>query len=82
MWVDAAKKRRCLVLSTGFFEWRHIHRNHAKTGLPLKTPDKYPYFINVIGAPYFYMAAISQEWTDRDKSVCLLLLMMKLPGNG
>jgi len=66
MWADAVKKRRCLVLSTGFFEWRHIYRNHAKTGLPLKTPDKYPYYINVKDAPYFYMAAISQQWTDRD----------------
>ena len=66
MWADAAKERRCLVLSTGFFEWRHIYRNHAKTGLPLKTPDKYPYYINVKEVPYFYMAAISQQWTDRD----------------
>lgn len=66
MWADAVKKRRCLVLSTGFFEWRHIYRNHAKTGLPLKTPDKFPYFINVKEAPYFYMAAISQQWTDRE----------------
>ena len=66
MWADAVKKRRCLVLSTGFFEWRHIYRNHAKTGLPLKTPDKFPYYINVKNAPYFYMAAISQQWTDRE----------------
>jgi putative SOS response-associated peptidase YedK len=66
MWADAVKKRRCLVLSTGFFEWRHMYRIHAKTGLPLKTPDKYPYFINVSDAPYFFMAAISQEWTDRE----------------
>jgi len=66
MWADAARTRRCLVLSTGFFEWRHVYRNHAKTGLPLKTPDKYPYYINVADAPYFFMAAISQEWTDRE----------------
>jgi len=66
MWADAAKKRRCLILSTGFFEWRHIYRNHAKTGLPLKTPDKYPYYINVKDAPYFYFAGIYQSWTDRE----------------
>jgi len=66
MWADAIKKRRCLVLSTGFFEWRHIYRNHAKTGLPLKTPDKFPYYINVKDAPYFYMAGIYQGWTDRE----------------
>src|SRR5476651_244198 len=42
IFADAAENRRCLVLSTGFFEWRHIVRNHKKTGLPLKTADKYP----------------------------------------
>ena len=66
MWANAVKKGRCLVLSTGFYEWRHIYRNHAKTGLPLKTPDKYPYFINLVDAPYFYMAGIYQSWTDRE----------------
>src|SRR5476651_682442 len=66
MWASAVKKGRCLVLSTGFFEWRHIYRNHAKTGLPLKTPDKFPCYINVKGAPYFFMAAIHQQWTDRN----------------
>jgi len=66
MWANAVKKGRCLVLSTGFFEWRHIYRNHAKTGLPLKTPDKFPYYIHVKDTPYFFFAGISQPWTDRD----------------
>lgn len=66
MWANAVKKGRCLVLSTGFYEWRHIYRNHAKTGLPLKTPDKYPYYINVLDEPYFYMAGIYQPWVDRE----------------
>jgi len=66
MWASAVKKGRCLVLSTGFFEWRHIYRNHAKTGLPLKTPDKFPYYINVKGAPYFFFAGIYQGWTDKE----------------
>ena len=66
MWASAIKKGRCLILSTGFFEWRHIHRTHAKTGLPLKSADKYPYHINVINAPYFFMAGIYQDWTDRE----------------
>ena len=59
-------QRRCLVLSTGFFEWRHFYRHHKVTGLPLKTPDKYPYFVNVKDAPYFFMAAVWQPWTDQD----------------
>lgn len=66
MFADAARNRRCLVLSTGFFEWRHVTRNHKKTGLPLKTPDKYPYYINVKDHEYFYMAGIWQPWTDKE----------------
>ncbi len=66
IFADAARNRRCLVLSTGFFEWRHIYRNHKKTGLPLKNPDKYPYYINVKDHEYFYMAGIWQPWTDKE----------------
>lgn len=66
IFADAAATRRCLVLSTGFFELRHVFRNHAKTGLPLKTPDKYPYYISVKDHKYFYMAGIWQSWTDQE----------------
>lgn len=33
---DAALKRRCLVLSTGFYEWRHIYTLNKRTGQPLR----------------------------------------------
>jgi putative SOS response-associated peptidase YedK len=36
IYAEAAKERRCLVLSTGFFEWRHIFPKNKKTGLPAK----------------------------------------------
>lgn len=62
---DAALHRRCLVLSSGFYEWRHIYRTNKRTGEPLKTPDKYPYFIKVKDREYFYMAGIWQPWTDK-----------------
>ena len=62
---DSALKRRCLVLSTGFFEWRHIYRTNKKTGLPLKTPDRYPYYISLKDKSYFYMAGIWKPWTDK-----------------
>jgi putative SOS response-associated peptidase YedK len=62
---DAALKRRCLVLSSGFFEWRHVHRLNKRTGEPLKTADKYPYFINLKDQEYFFMAGIWQPWTDK-----------------
>lgn len=62
---DAALHRRCLVLSSGFFEWRHIHQLNKRTGEPLKTADKYPYHITVRNREYFYMAGIYQPWTDK-----------------
>lgn len=63
---DAALKRRCLVLSTGFFEWRHVFPIGKKTGKPLKTAIKYPYHITVKDREYFYMAGIWQPWTDAE----------------
>lgn len=63
---DAALNRRCLVLSTGFYEWRHIFPKNKKTGLPLKTAVKYPYNIGVKDQEYFYMAGVWNAWTDAD----------------
>lgn len=62
---EAGLKRRCLILSSGFYEWRHIYPIGKKTGKPLKTPVAYPYHIGVKDAEYFYMAGIWQPWTDR-----------------
>jgi len=62
---DATLKRRCLVLSTGFYEWRHIFPKNKRTGEPLKTAVKYPYYISLKDQEYFYMAGIWQAWTDR-----------------
>jgi putative SOS response-associated peptidase YedK len=64
MYRDAALKRRCLVLSSGFYEWRHIYPVNKKSGLPLKTAVKYPYYISLPGKEYFYMAGIYNPWTD------------------
>lgn len=58
-------KRRCLILSTGFYEWRHIHRINKRTGQPNKTAEKYPYFISLKEKEYFYMAGIWTPWTDQ-----------------
>lgn len=62
---EAASKRRCLVLSSGFYEWRHIFPLNKRTGQPLKTANKYPYFISVKDQEYFFMAGIWQPWTDK-----------------
>ena len=64
MYRDAALNRRCLVLSTGFYEWRHVFPKNKKTDAPLKTAIKYPYHIGVKDREYFYMAGIWQPWKD------------------
>lgn len=49
---ESIKSRRCLVPSTGWFEWRH-----EKSG-------KIPYFIHVEEEEIFSMAGIYDSWTD------------------
>ncbi|MEP6713679.1 MAG: SOS response-associated peptidase family protein [Ferruginibacter sp.] len=65
MFRDAALHRRCLILSSGFYEHRHIFPI-GKKGLPLKTAVKYPYHITVKDTPVFMMAGIYQPWTDKE----------------
>lgn len=66
MFADAARERRCLVPVSGYYEWRHFPKLHKKTGEPLKTVDKYPYFIRVKGMEVFFLAGIWNEWTDQE----------------
>lgn len=61
---EAALNRRCLVLSTGFYEWRHIYPLGKRTGKPLKTAIKFPYHIRVRNQQYFFMAGVWQPWKD------------------
>jgi len=65
MYADAAQNGRCLVPSTGFWEWRHF-KQIGKSGKDLKTPIAFPYHVVVKGKidePY-YLAGIYNEWTD------------------
>lgn len=62
----AALARRCLFISSGYFEWRHIFPLNKRTGEPLKTAKKYPYRVGQKGKDYFFIAGIWQEWTDAD----------------
>jgi putative SOS response-associated peptidase YedK len=66
MFRKAALERRCLILSSEFYEWRHLYRLNKRTNQPLKTADKYPYHIGLKGKEYFFIAAIWQNWTDKD----------------
>ncbi len=65
MYKDAALHRRCLVPSAGFYEWRHV-QVVGKSGKLLKTPEKFPYLIEMINQPEFYMAGIWQPNTNVD----------------
>lgn len=67
MWADAAKNRRCLVLSTGIVESRHIPKI-GKKGQQLKEMIKYPYYVTVKGQEYFYMPGLYNEWLDPETS--------------
>jgi putative SOS response-associated peptidase YedK len=58
VYKEAARKRRCLVLSCGFFEWRHYSSPGSKKDIA------YPYHIGVRDRNYFFMAGIHQLWTD------------------
>jgi putative SOS response-associated peptidase YedK len=59
MYRDASLKRRCIVLSSGFYEWRHYKPIGAKK------ENAYPYFITINEKPVFFLAGIYQPWTDK-----------------
>ncbi|MFN5642855.1 MAG: SOS response-associated peptidase [Sphingobacteriales bacterium] len=56
----AALNRRCLILSSFFYEWRHF------TPPATKKDKAYPYMISVKDAEYFFIAGIWQPWTDQE----------------
>ena len=51
---ESIRKRRCIVPSTGYFEWRHSGRNRI------------PYFIYLKDEPIFSMAGIYDTWLDKE----------------
>lgn len=61
-----ARKYRCLVPSTGFYEYMHVPKI-GKKGQPLKAVDKIPFFITVPGQRIFFMAGIYSPWFDHEK---------------
>lgn len=63
---EGAMHGRCLVLSTGFYEHRHV-QVVGKSGKLLKTPEKFPYFITLkdLKQPFF-IAGVSRQWQDKD----------------
>ena len=65
MFRDSALRRRCIVLSSGFYEWRHVPQI-GKSGKILKATLKYPYFIKPAKGNFFLMAGVWQPWTDKE----------------
>ena len=63
---QAALQRRCIIPSSGFYDWRHIFPLNKKTGQPLKTAVKYPYRVMVKDKELFWMAGIWNQWTDAE----------------
>ena len=62
-YATPARKYRCLVPSTGFYEYMHVPKIGRK-GQPLKAVDRIPFFITVPDEPLFYMAGIYSPWFD------------------
>jgi putative SOS response-associated peptidase YedK len=60
IYKEAAVKRRCLVLSSGFYEWRHFKPEWAKK------EAAYPYYVTLKDHELFFMAGIWQPWTDKE----------------
>jgi putative SOS response-associated peptidase YedK len=63
---QAALQRRCIIPSSGFYDWRHIFPLNKRTGEPLKTAVKYPYRVMVKDKEIFWLAGIWNEWTDAE----------------
>ncbi len=63
LYREAALNSRCLVLSTGFYEYRQLPQL-GKKGQILKAAKKIPYHITLPDTSYFFMAGISQLAMD------------------
>lgn len=54
---EPIKTKRCIIPSTGFFDWRH------------ENEKKIPYFIYVKDEPIFSMAGIYDVWEDSESGI-------------
>jgi putative SOS response-associated peptidase YedK len=61
LFSEAIKKQRCLVLCSGFFEWRH--KNPEK-----KNSEKYPFYVSLKDEGMFVFGGIWEKFTDQNTS--------------
>ncbi len=67
MYREGAEHGRCLVLSSYFFERRHVVK-YGKKGQPLKATEAIPYCITLKDQPeYFFMAGVLREWENVER---------------
>ncbi len=58
LFSGAVRKQRCLVLCSGFFEWRH--KNPEK-----KNSEKYPFYVSLKDRGMFVFGGIWEKFTDQ-----------------
>lgn len=81
IYADAALHRRGLFPMNWFHEWQHV-QVVGKRGKILKTPERFPYKIEMIDEPQFYVAAVWQPWTNRDTGETInTVAMVTAPAN-
>ena len=52
---QAARRRRCILPASGFYEWQPVTAPDGK-------PVKQPHYISPVGAPFFAMAGLFEAW--------------------
>lgn len=57
LYGEVVKKKRCLVLCSGFFEWRHKEPGNPKS-------EKYPFYISLKNDEMFVFAGIWESFVD------------------
>ena len=66
MWADAVEKgRRCLVLSTGMVENRHVPKI-GKNGQELSTTQAIPYMVTIKNMEYFWFPGLYNQVLDKE----------------
>ena len=59
LYREAALHQRCLVPSSGFYEWRHWKPEGSKKDVAI------PYFVHLPAQEIFFIAGVWQNWTDQ-----------------
>ena len=75
LYCHAILNKRCLVLCSGFFEWRH--KNPGK-----KNSEKYPFYVSLKDDGMFVFGGIWEKFTDRStKEVISTYSIITTPAN-